>query len=70
VNNNLPAQPAATQPTSTTTVNAKTIAVTNPPAQVAATPAQVATTPVSASKPADRNDVTLAEHDDVTIPKD
>jgi hypothetical protein len=34
VNNNLPAQPAA-QPTSVTTVNAKTIAVTNPPAQIA-----------------------------------
>jgi hypothetical protein len=35
VNNNLPAQPAAQQ-TSMTTVNAKTIAVTNPPAQIAA----------------------------------
>jgi hypothetical protein len=33
VNNNLPAQPAA-QPTSVTTINAKTIAVTNPPAQI------------------------------------
>jgi hypothetical protein len=35
VNNNLPAQPAA-QPTSATTINASTITVTNPPAQVTA----------------------------------
>ena len=41
VNNNLPAQPAA-QPTSATTINAKTITVTNPPNEV--TPAPVAPT--------------------------
>jgi hypothetical protein len=35
VNNNLPAQPAG-QPTSATTINASTIAVTNPPAQITA----------------------------------
>jgi hypothetical protein len=52
VNNNLPAQPAA-QPTSVTTVNAKTIAVTNSPAQVTA-PAPVAQT-VTAPAPAQKN---------------
>jgi hypothetical protein len=45
VNNNLPAQPAA-QPTSVTNVTAKTIAVTNPPAQVTA-PAPVTPTVTS-----------------------
>jgi hypothetical protein len=51
VNNNLPAQPVA-QPTSVTTVNAKTVTVTNPPAQVTA-PAPVVptvTSPASAQK--------------------
>jgi hypothetical protein len=59
VNNNLPAQPAA-QPTSATTINAKTITVTNPPNEV--TPAPVATTltapapvPVPVHTPAQNN---------------
>jgi hypothetical protein len=51
VNNNLPAQPA-TQLTSTTTVNAKTSAVTSPPAQVATTaPAATAPTLAPVLKP-------------------
>jgi hypothetical protein len=57
VNNNLPTQPAA-QPASMTTVNTRTIAVTNPPAQVAAPAAPMVTAPVVAQK-------SLA--DDVTV---
>jgi len=57
VNNNLPAQPAA-QPTSVTTINAKTIAVTNSPAQntPAAAPAPAVIAP---AQPNLANDVNV-----------
>jgi hypothetical protein len=61
VNNNLPAQPVA-QATSVTTVNAKTVAVTNPPAQAAAPAPVVPTVTAAAPTSAPKNPA-----DDITV---
>jgi hypothetical protein len=57
VNNNLPTQPAA-QPTSVTTINAKTIAVTSPPVQLTA-PAPVAPTVTALAQKSLADDTTV-----------